>query len=144
MQNLFSFAESTNVFSFSNADFLINRLDDESSTKLGQDEGQLLVLVFNYENFRTEIREVAGVVAGGNNDRTLIFDKYDKYLYKKAEWTCLSYGDYQIVCVQIRKMFLMKPLIELQFYYCPLIRTLHRKGVKSKINYLHEWALQIV
>ena len=85
LQNLFSFAESTNVFSFSNADFLINRLDDESSTKLGQDEGQLLVLVFNYENFRTEIREVAGVVAGVNNDRTLIFDKYDKYLYKKAE-----------------------------------------------------------
>lgn len=85
MQDLFSFAESTNVFSFSNADFLINRLDDESSTKLGQDEGQLLVLVFNYENFRTEIREVAGVVPGVNNDRTLIFDKYDKYLYKKAE-----------------------------------------------------------
>lgn len=85
MQDLFSFAESTNVFSFSNADFLINRLDDESSTKLGQDEGQLLVLVFNYEYFRTEIREVAGVVAGVNNDRTLIFDIYDKYLYKKAE-----------------------------------------------------------
>ena len=85
MQDLFSFAESTNVFSFSNADFLINRLDDESSTKLGQDEGQLLVLVFNYENFRTEIREVTGVVAGVNNDRTLIFDIYDKYLYKKAE-----------------------------------------------------------
>ena len=85
MQDLFSFAESTNVFSFSNADFLINRLDDESSTKLGQDEGQLLVLVFNYENFRTEIREVTGVVAGVNNDRTLIFDIYDKYLYKNAE-----------------------------------------------------------
>ena len=37
----------------------------------------------------------------------------------------------------------MKTLIELQFDDCPLIRTLHRRGAKSKINYLYELTLQI-
>ena len=37
----------------------------------------------------------------------------------------------------------MKTLIELQFDDCPLIQTLHRRGAKSKINYLYELTLQI-
>ena len=43
-----------------------------------------------------------------------------------------------------KKRVLMKPVIESHFGYCALILMFHSRGVKNKINNLHERSLRVV
>ena len=42
-----------------------------------------------------------------------------------------------------QRRVLMKPFIESQFGYCPLIWMFHGRGVNDKINHLHERSLRV-
>ena len=43
-----------------------------------------------------------------------------------------------------QRRILMKPFIESQFGYCPLVWMFHGRGVNNKINHLHERSFRIV
>ena len=75
----------------------------------------------------------AEVLLGITTDHELKFDNHVKYLCKKA-----SLNDNALA----KKRIIMKPFIESQFGYCPLIWMFYSRGLNNKINRIHERALR--
>ena len=99
---------------------------------------ELSKLLADGSSIETNTKEV---LLGITIDKDLKFDDHVNSLCKK---TCQKLnalarlGPYMNV---EKRRIIMKVFIESQFGYCPLVWMFHSRGIKKKINRIHEGAL---
>ena len=136
----------------SNLDCLIRRLEHDSILatewfesnymKLSQDKCHFLLSGHKHEvmfakighskNWENCTQKLLGIII----DRNLKFDEYVLTQFKKA--------GRKIKALAPPVARLMKPFIESQFAYCPLIWMFCQRSSNTRINHLHERVLRIV
>ena len=104
---------------------------------------------FNYENVwakigKTKIWESKKqTLLGIEIDRTLNFDEYIASLFRKAGNKSSILARLSSFMCTNKKRVLMKPFVESQFRYCPLIWMFHSRSVNNKINMSDHYELSI-
>ena len=72
--------------------------------------------------------------------------KFDDHVYRLSKKASLKLNALTRIAPFInvsKKQIIIKSFIESQFGYCPLIWIFHSRGLKNKINRIHERALRI-
>ena len=168
LNDLFYLTEMTQVCNFADdttfyvcdkdLNILINRLEHDTSLavewfennfmKLNQDKCHLLVSGHKHETVWAKIGETKiwesnkqkflGVVI----DRNLNFDEYVFDLCKKAGRKLSVLARLSNYMSFEKRKILLKAFVELQFGYCTLTWMFHGRRANSKINHIHERAIQ--
>ena len=98
-----------------------------------------MITVENHFIKSCDVEELLGVTIDSN----LNFKEHILSLCKKANRKRYPLSRVSKYMTLNKRRILMKSFIISQFNYCPLIWTMHNKGLNNKINHIHERALRI-
>ena len=83
------------------------------------------------------------VLQGITINQELKFDNHVNNSCQKASLKLNAFARIAPFMNFSKNQIIMKPFIESQFGYCPLIWMFHSRGLNNKINSIHERALRI-
>ena len=99
-----------------------------------------MITVENHVIKSSGVEELLGVTIDSN----LNFKEHILSLCKKENRKLHSLSRFSKYMTLNKRRILMKSLIISQSNYCPLIWTMHNRGLNNKINHIHKRALRIV
>ena len=152
-----SFTDDTTFFAYDkDLKTLISRLEHDSHLaiewfeskcmKLNQDKCHLLVSGYKHENIWARIGEVKIWESSKQKliDGDLNLNEYVSSLCKKAGMKLSVLSRLSNLMSFQQRRLLLKPFVEAQFGYCPLVWMFRGREINRKINHIYERSLCLV